>query len=524
MLSLTEIKKNIVATEYKNSISNLLKLQKENKNNIEIIYLLAICFDKLGDYKNAIDNYKAVILKKPRDIYLNNLGKIFIKKNEFKKAITYFNKSLDLNLKNPETYNLIGICYGMLNEENLAINFFNKSLDCKSDYIDTIYNLLELFEKTNKINELQKLINKKIIHFPKNKIILFYNSYVLEKENKSIQAIKILSKINFSTINAEWVVKSKYRIAELLNKVKNYKESFNYYREANNIVLKNIPKQSFVNNNFLNELNFEIANYKRTLIKNPIVTTNELSLIFHIGFPRSGTTLIDAILNTHSNTLVIEEVPVIDSIFKNQNFIDSTSSLKKQRVAISIYQEFLSKHYLQADLVGKTIIDKLPLNLVKIKKINEIFPQAKFIVSIRHPLDCILSCYMQNFQLNSSMINFLDLERTAIVYDKVMYIWKQNQNELKKISHIIKYENLIQNFNTEIEKLLIFLSLKNENIENNYRNEVLKRERVRTPSYNQITQPIYKSSINKWHNFKDELSEIRPIVEKWVNFFEYDLK
>jgi hypothetical protein len=119
------------------------------------------------------------------------------------------------------------------------------------------------------------------------------------------------------------------------------------------------------------------------------------------------------------------------------------------------------------------------------------------------------------------MINFLDLKRTAIVYDKVMQIW-QNSSKLTNLNiHIIKYEDLISNFDNETKKMLTFLGLDWEENIKNYKKLLIKKERIRTPSYSQVIQPIYSSSINKWKNYEKELSPIRPIVQKWITYFNY---
>ena len=119
------------------------------------------------------------------------------------------------------------------------------------------------------------------------------------------------------------------------------------------------------------------------------------------------------------------------------------------------------------------------------------------------------------------MINFLDLKRTAVIYDKVMQIWQNSSKLINLNMHIIKYEDLISNFDNETKKMLTFLGLDWEENIKNYKKLLIKKERIRTPSYRQVIQPIYSSSINKWKNYEKELSPIRPIVQKWITYFNY---
>ena len=119
------------------------------------------------------------------------------------------------------------------------------------------------------------------------------------------------------------------------------------------------------------------------------------------------------------------------------------------------------------------------------------------------------------------MVNFLDLERTALVYDKIMRILKNSQDISKKFLYYLKYEDLILNTEKNLNELLKFLKLENETNFLNINILTNTRERIRTPSYNQVIQPLYSSSINKWKNYEKELSLVRPIVQKWITYFNY---
>ena len=81
-----------------------------------------------------------------------------------------------------------------------------------------------------------------------------------------------------------------------------------------------------------------------------------------------------------------------------------------------------------------------------------IFPEAKFIFSVRHPCDCVLSCFMQDFKLNNAMSNFLDLNDTAYLYEKIMRLWFEYKSKFSFNFHEIRYENLISNFENIVVK------------------------------------------------------------------------
>lgn len=523
MINLEKIKKIIIKGDYKKSIDKLNIVLSLDSNNIEALYLLAVSQEKNNDYKNAIKTYKKLIVKQKNHNFYDNLGKIYLKLNEFKVARKYFLDSLKINSKNANTHNTLGIAFAMDNMENLAVKHFLKASEINQKFLDPIYNLLEIYEKTNKFDALKNLVKKKIKLFSFDHIILFYQSYIFEKNNKLDQALNTLKKIDFSKINLEWEVKAKFRIADIYHKFKNYEKAFVYFNYANKTILENINADKFTRNNFLKEVNKCI---KYSVSSSSLNDNNKekfpFNICFHIGFPRSGTTLIDAVLNSHSKIEVMEEIPIVDNICQKLNLDDfDLITNKEQKQAKLLYQNAIKQQYNVKNIHNKIIIDKLPLNIIRIKFLHNLFPKTKFIMSVRHPLDCILSCFTQNFLLNSAMINFLDLERTAIVYDKVMQIWLNNCKLTNLNMHIIKYEDIILNFNNEIKKMLTFLEVDWEENIKNYKKLLIKKERIRTPSYNQVIQPIYSSSVNKWKNYEKELFLIQPIVQKWITYFNY---
>ena len=88
--------------------------------------------------------------------------------------------------------------------------------------------------------------------------------------------------------------------------------------------------------------------------------------------------------------------------------------------------------------------------------------------------------------------------------------------------HTIKYENLIDDLEKETTLLLNFLDLEwDENIKNYQKTALLKKSK--TPSYNQITEKLYKSSQNRWENYKSEIYPIIPLLEKWLKIWDYKL-
>ena len=140
---------------------------------------------------------------------------------------------------------------------------------------------------------------------------------------------------------------------------------------------------------------------------------------------------------------------------------------------------------------------------------------------MRHPYDCVFSCFMQNFVLNDAMANFLNLRDAANLYDAVMKLWTQYLSIFKINYHEVKYESLVKNFEPTVRSILDFLKLPWDNSVLNYSELAKKRKNIATPSYNQVTKPIYTHAEGRWKKYEKQMSNIYPILDPWIKKFKY---
>tara|TARA_B100002052_G_scaffold207821_1_gene189905 strand:- start:139 stop:525 length:387 start_codon:yes stop_codon:yes gene_type:complete len=128
---------------------------------------------------------------------------------------------------------------------------------------------------------------------------------------------------------------------------------------------------------------------------------------------------------------------------------------------------------------------------------------------------------MQPFLPNDAMSNFYNLKDASNFYDLIMNLWDKYQQNLNLNLQIIKYEDVVNNFDNSIKKLLKFLDVEWTNDVRNFYLTASKRGIINTPSYNQVNKPLYKDSISRWKNYIDKFSDIDFKLEKWVKKFNY---
>ena len=558
-----KVNENLATQNFNSAEDNLKKILDIDKNNLKALFLLGSVFIQTGKLDNSIKYLEKVIKIDPNIVNaLNNLGIVYIKLKEFSNAEKYLNKVLDINPNHLDAYNSLGIVFAELGDYNKALfnvkkalelnpNFvsahnnlglinkkfeyfieaeasFKKAIELDPKFMESHYNLMELYEKSNQNEKLESIITDFEKLFKSNSISFLYKSHVLYKKDLFSETIKNLESFSIKN-NTNLEIDRINLLAKSYDKVDKIDEAFLYFEKAN--LLNSSLKHKEINkNNFLNEVKVRIDYFKNTTniekLLNHLQTDHRP--IFMIGFPRSGTTLLDTILRSHPMIEVIEEKSsvkkLVNSLSKltNKSF-QNMNDIKEENIneIRKAYFDDLFSYTNQEDK-QKIYIDKLPLNIIYIAEILRVFPNAKFIISLRHPCDCVLSCFMQNFKLNDSMSNFLDLKDTAVTYNLIMNLLKIYKLKFNFKFYEIKYEKLILNLNDQIKDLLNFLELKWDNSVLEYQKTAISRNRIFTPSYDQVIKPLYLKSSGRWMKYRNKLSNVYPILEPWIKELKYE--
>ncbi len=493
------------------ALNNLGNILSNKKNNEEA----ELC------YRKAIET------KSDFSLAYNNLGSLLSKQGNLIEAENFIEKAINFNPKFELAYVNLGTIKIDLDKLSEAEELFLSAIEINEKYNYAYCNLFRLYEKTNKINKLKNKIeglkqNKKI-----NNEIFLFKARISFREKEFIKAKKFIDQVSI-----EWIKNTDHSTnllywsfrAFIEEKVKNHDEAFKCF-EKSQLNLKYEFTNPKIFQNYITTYRKNIDN-KAFLAKPKLTKILKDSPVFLIGFPRSGTTLLDTILRSHPEIDVLEEKPLINSVEQiiKSKFKYSLSELHK----LSMDElDFLRNHYLEIlknncdNKSAKILIDKFPFQTVCLPLINLLFPDSKIIFTHRNPYDTVLSCFQQSFEPNNAMANFRSIESASRIYDLTMSFWLDYKEKLKLKYLTSKYEDLIEDFDQHILKILNFLDVSwDENIKN-YRNTAHERGKINTPSSSQVVQPLYKSSIGKWKNYENYFKDSDQYLKKWISYFKY---
>lgn len=169
------------------------------------------------------------------------------------------------------------------------------------------------------------------------------------------------------------------------------------------------------------------------------------------------------------------------------------------------------------------MVDKNPLLMARMALVHRLFPDARVVFVERHPCDSVLSCFMSNFQLNGAMRSFTSIGEAARTYDAVFDYWTRCESLLPLAVHRVRYERMVEDLEAEMRPLLGFLGLPWDPDVLDNRKSAAKREHIRTASYSQVTEPIYRRSKGRWERYRAQLEPILPILAPWAERMGYEV-
>jgi Flp pilus assembly protein TadD len=242
--------------------------------------------------------------------------------------------------------------------------------------------------------------------------------------------------------------------------------------------------------------------------------------VFLVGFPRSGTTLLEQVLSAHSRLVCIEE---------REHFAlsaqavaadpDKLPALSHDEVK-AIRAEYWRRVNSETKVAGRIVVDKLPLNIIFLPLIRRVFPEAKIIFALRDPRDVVLSCYQQRFGMNAAMVQFLDLQTAASYYDRVMRLGLLCRERLGLDVHEVRYEHVVSDLEFVARSVTDFLGLEFEPSMLAFREAAVKRN-INTPSGRQVVEPIYNRSVARWKRYETQLAPVLPTLNAWAQRLGY---
>ena len=499
------------ASRYRKAEDAFKKILIEDENNIDALRFMGILAFKSGNHDIAEAMLtKALKLDPTYSLVWANLAQVFSVTGQLDKAKKSFKNILNMEPKNGLIWAEYGTVLTKLANYKEGKDAYLKALEFKPNSprvhlslghvyktMGEIDNSIDSYKNTIIQNNLSgeaywSLANLKTYSFSKNEI------KDMEETLKGDMSDIERSQMHFALGKA-------YEVK------KDFDKSFTNYYEGNK-VKKGLIKYSSddTSDNTKRILEFFNQENIQNLAKS---STSNRDPIFVLGMPRSGSTLVDQIISSHSKVDGTQELPNIIKIAAELNTNNQNNYPEVLRELDDSKLSKLGKDYILETAWARNsapfFVDKMPNNFIHIGLIKTILPNAKIIDTRRDPMDTCFSCFKQFFARGQLFTYSLeDLGNYYTDYIRAMDHW---HNIYGKDIFTVHYDNVINKTEDTIRELIDYCNLPFEQ----ECLEFYKSSRpVKTPSAEQVRQPIYKSGLNYWKNYEEHLSPLKKIIDE----------
>ena len=250
------------------------------------------------------------------------------------------------------------------------------------------------------------------------------------------------------------------------------------------------------------------------------------SPVFVVGFPRSGTTLLEQMLDAHPDFRSMDERAFIYELMKRMQLAGQTypadlATLTQPQVnqLRDIYDDMVRR--VVPDLSHHRLVDKNPLNMLCLPMIARLYPEARIILCLRHPCDVLLSCFMQPFRSPAFMVLCSSLKRLAEGYVQSFEQWYRHVEVFAPRVLEWRYESVVSRFDDHVARLGQFLDVDDASPMARFAEHARAKGYISTPSYTQVTEGIHAKAVNRWHAYREHFEPVLPILRPMMERLGY---
>ena len=480
-------------------------LSKDNKN-VDALRLLGLLAFKNNNHDIAEKLLiRAIQLDPYFHLLWDNLAKVFRVQNKLEESKKAFENLIKLDPKNNEAFVALGTIYNKLAQYKDGINSYKKALKLNDNNARVYLSMGHALKTLGNRKECEDSYLKAIKLFPLSGegywSLANLKTYTFNESQ--IQAMKSAIK---EDMHEQEKIQMMFALGKAYESKKDFKESFKFYNDGNWMQRKTVEYNAEENSKSIDlTIDFFKQNKEKLNFDSGISSKDP---IFILGLPRAGSTLLEQILSSHSMIEGTEELHNIMTIGRrirttndSKNYLNNLLDLNKEN--ISSYGNMYIDETRWARKDNNFFIDKMPNNFPHIGLIKMILPNAKIIDARRNPLDGCFSCFKQYFAKGQHFT--YDLDDVARYYKDYLKIMKFWNNYFPDEIYTVCYENVINNPEQEVRLMLKYLGL---DFEKSCMDFYKSSRPVKTASSEQVRQPIYKSGMNYWENYEDDLSTL----------------
>lgn len=478
-------------------------LIRDEQDSVDLLYLAALALNRIGQYADALPLLERIIELEPDNI---------------------------------DAISAMAVAHRNLSQTEQAIACYQRAVELAPDNARQLARWADMLARISRLDEAHEALARAKSLDPDDEVAALVGAQLARRGGDNDTAYAELTPLANGEIEPRFRAGARYELGSVCEAMGRYGEAFQAFSDGNADRAHAWQMASLDPNIYPSLIKGIHEFFSDDTLISRIASWSDLAPddglpapYFLVGFPRSGTTLIERLLDAHPDIATTPELPIVNAMVKTLD--DQTEGADAYTAALDSLDEDALRRlrqtywdYLrdrQPGLVdGRQVIDKLPLNLVHLGLILRVFPDAKVLVALRDPRDVCISCFANNFSPNRATVQFLDLERTARTYAAVMTLWQRYREILPLQTYAYRYEDLVASPREVLARIVEFFGMP-------WHDEMLEGGRdsagtyISTPSYVSVVEPINERAVARWQNYADKLAPVLPLLEPFIEDFGY---
>ncbi|HEX5951682.1 MAG TPA: sulfotransferase [Rhodanobacteraceae bacterium] len=352
------------------------------------------------------------------------------------------------------------------------------------------------------------------------------------REHRPADAAALHRRVLEVAKDPETVASAAFGLASALDRQAHYREAWNALEVAHaaqmEIARQAAPELSTANGQPLPMVTRSVDAQAYATWKPVAGPSMPQSPVFVIGFPRSGTTLLEQMLDAHPDFRSMDERGYVYQLIERmehagQRYPADLAKLTQQEVdqLRAVYGRLVGQTL--PELGQRRLVDKNPLNMLCLPMILRLFPDACIVLCIRHPCDVLLSCSMQAFRSPAFRTMCSSLPRLARGYTEAFEQCCGHIEVFKPRVLEWRYETVVGDPGGAVARLGDFLEVADASSMMDFAGNARRKQFIATPSYAQVTQPMNTAAVGRWMNYREQFEPVLPVLQPWLERFGYDI-
>jgi tetratricopeptide (TPR) repeat protein len=482
------------------------------------------------DFAPALARYQKLTHERPTEaVTWAEYGNAASGAGQFDLADQCWHKALALAPENADLIGMIGHQYQGMRQPEKASACFARAAAAAPRSINPRISLAVLLEKSHRLDEARLAVEECLAIDPNDDQARYFSAVLDRRQGLPEAAESRLRDLISSEPRHPYVrYACRYELAQILDHSGQCDEAMRLLAEAKQIVcsltdiavlLKGYDQAAESARRFTRSLPTTIlrtwAQYFPEVKREPVPP-----LAFLGGHPRSGTTLLEQVLDAHPGVAALDEPTAFLDLLQPEFHKSKELSSARLNTLRRLYtQALLREAGLASD--GKLLLDKNPSPTSRLPLWLKVFPELRVLIALRDPRDVVLSCYFQNIPLNAANVNFLSFDRLARHYAALMDIWLAVR-EWEGFAWLeVRYEDTVAGLEKEGRRVTEFLGLTWHEDQGRFY-EKSRTKQLYSPTYQDVTRPVYTRSVARWRAYEKHLAPILPALEPYCRMFGYE--